>query len=271
MRHSRICYRVVGGEGGRQLDDDFATYRSGTPPGGKRQLIRGEGSGPQDPGGGVRLTAPRTDRFVLPVDTYDCGSGCEEQIPPPPPLPQGLPEWPVPRPAGDQSTRQSDRQPVEAGKVFTVLDDMAPEPVDSPVSAGLAVADGDTIGMLPLVRQAVLAGLNLCDSLVGGPTSTFLSSADGIVDLPGGVTISANLGVAPSTIAGVSYPTDLAGGVTTGVAPSAVIAEVASSAVAWAESPAEIAGVASLADTGAASWPKLLRWRPRPMLGQRHC
>ena len=186
----------------------------------------------------------------------------------------------MPRPAGDQSTRQSDRQPVEVGKVFTVLDDVAPEPVDSPVSAGLAVADGDTIGMLPLVRQAVLAGLNLCDSLVGGPTSTFLSSADGIVDLPGGVTISTNLGVAPSTIAGVSYPTDLAGGVTTGVAPSAVIAEVASSAViaevassaiAWAESPAEIAGVASSADAGAASWPKLLRWRPRPMLGQRHC
>ena len=75
----------------------------------------------------------------------------------------------MPRPAGGRSTRQSDWKPVEAVKVSTVLVDVAPEPMDS--------ADSDTIGMLPLVRQAVLAGLNFCDLVVGGPTPTFLSSA----------------------------------------------------------------------------------------------
>ena len=127
-----------------------------------------------------------------------------------------------------------------------MLVDETPEPVDSPVPAGLAGADGGTNRMPPLVCQAVLANLDLCDSVVGGPTSTFLSSADGIVDLAGDVTV------------GVSSPADLAGGVTIGVAPSAV-AEVASSAViAKAVSSADLAadvtvGVAFLAVAGVAS------------------
>ena len=55
---------------------------------GKQQLIQGEGSParisselqPQDPSGGVRLTAPWADRFVLSVETYDRRSGCEQHI-----------------------------------------------------------------------------------------------------------------------------------------------------------------------------------------------
>ena len=75
-----------------------------------------------------------------------------------------------------------------------MLVNVTPEPVDSPMPAGLASADGGTNHMPHLTRQAVLeddlsmkeevvADLDLCDSVVGGPTSTFLSSADGIVDL----------------------------------------------------------------------------------------
>ena len=59
---------MVDGEGRRQLHGDIATHGSGTPSGGKRQLIRGEGSivrisnilRPQDPGGGARLTGRLT-------------------------------------------------------------------------------------------------------------------------------------------------------------------------------------------------------------------
>ena len=52
------------------------------------------------------------------------------------------------------------------------------------------------------LKKEVVADLDFCDSVVGGPTSTFLSSADGIVDLAGDVTV------------GVSSPADLAGVVT---------------------------------------------------------
>ena len=95
-----------GGEGGRQLHDDLATNRSRAPPCGKGHLIRGEGSAarisnelrPQDPGGGVCLTASRVRMCALPVDTYGRGSGCEELVSLP--LQRGFVERPVPRPAG---------------------------------------------------------------------------------------------------------------------------------------------------------------------------
>ena len=137
---------------------------------------------------------------ALPVDTYGHGSGCEELVSFP--LPQGLVKRSVPRPAGGWSTRQSDWQPVEAVKVSAVLVDGTLEPVDGPVSAGLADTDGGTKRTPSLVQQAVLANLDLCNSVVGGPTSTFLSSADGIVALAGYVTT------------GALSPADLAGGVT---------------------------------------------------------
>ena len=40
------------------------------------------------------------------------------------------------------------------------------------MSAGLAGADGGTNCMPPFVWQPVLANLDLCNSVVGGPTST---------------------------------------------------------------------------------------------------
>ena len=57
---------MVGGEGGRQLSDDLAPGSSGTPPG--RNLG----------GGDIRIATPRDGTIVLPVDTYDRGSGCAE-------------------------------------------------------------------------------------------------------------------------------------------------------------------------------------------------
>ena len=85
-------------------------------------------------------------------------------------------------------------QPIEVVKVSAVLVDANPEQVDSHVSAGLFGADDGTNRMSPLTRQAaleddlsrkeeVVAGVNCCDYVVGGPNSTFLSSADGIVYL----------------------------------------------------------------------------------------
>ena len=132
------------------------------------------------------------------------------------PLLQGLVEPPVPRSTGSRSTRQSDRQPVDTVKVSAVMVDVTPEPVDSPVPAGLAGADGSTNSVPPLARQValeddlsmeeeVVADLDFGDSVVGGPTSTFLRSADMIADLAVDVTIS------------VSSPADLAGDVTIGV------------------------------------------------------
>ena len=52
------------------------------------------------------------------------------------------------------------------------------------------------------MEEEVVADLDLCDSVVGGQTSTFLRSVDGIVDFAGDVTI------------GVSSPADLAGDAT---------------------------------------------------------
>ena len=75
-----MCY--WGGRWKRcKLYDYLGTNRSGTPPGGKRHLIQGEGSAarmsnelrPQDPSGGVRLTTSRANICALPVDTYAAG------------------------------------------------------------------------------------------------------------------------------------------------------------------------------------------------------
>ena len=65
---------------------------------------------------------------------------------------------------------------------------------------GLAGVDGSTNRMPPLVRQVaseddlsmekeVVADLDFFDSVVGGPTSTLLRSADMIVDLAGDVIV----------------------------------------------------------------------------------
>ena len=86
--------------------------------------------------------------------------------------------------------------------------EVTPELVDSPVPAGLACADGSTNSTPLLIRQVaseddlsmeeeVVADLDFCDSVVGGPTSTFQRSDDMIVDLAGDVTV------------GVSSPADL--------------------------------------------------------------
>ena len=70
------------------------------------------------------------------------------------------------------------------------------------------------------------------DCVVGGPTYTFLRSADGIVDLAGDVTV------------GVSTPADRAGDVTVGVpSPSDLSGEV----TVGVSSPADLAGVTQCA------------------------
>ena len=160
------------------------------------------------------------------------------------------------QPAGSRATQQSDRQHVEAVKVSVVLVDVTPELVDSPVPTGLAGNDGETNRMPPLVWQAALEdGLSMKEEVVagvnyvvGGPTSTFLSSVDGIVDLAGDITVSMSssadlagvtVGVTYPADAGVASPAYLAGGVTIGVAPLAY---------AGVASPADFAEVASSAD-----------------------
>ena len=95
-----------------------------------------------------------------------------------------------------------------------MLVDATPEPVDGPVPASLPGADDGTNCMSPLIRQAVLEGdlsmteevvaeLDFCNSVVGGPTSAFLSSTDGM----------SSPAYLDMTI-GVSSPVDLAGDVT---------------------------------------------------------
>ena len=185
--------------------------------------------------------------FVPPADTYGRGGSYEEHVWFP--HEQGFVERRVLQPAGRWSTRQSDRQPVDAVKVSAVMINMIPELVDSPVPTGLAGANSSTN--------------DFCDSVVGGPTSTFLKNTGLIVCFAGDVTVgvsfpptlleSGDVTVGVSSPAdlggdvavGVSTPADLAGGVTIGVVPSAV-AEVASSAdIAEVASSADIAEVAS--------------------------
>ena len=107
-----------------------------------------------------------------PADTFGRGGSHEEHVCF---LLTRLVERPVPRPAGHWSTRQSDRQPVEAVKVSAVMVDVTPEPVDSPVLAG---ADRNTNSTPPFARQValeddlsmeeeVVADFNFRNSVVG--------------------------------------------------------------------------------------------------------
>ena len=122
------------------------------------------------------------------------------------------------------------------------------EPVNSPVPTGLAGANSSTNNTPPLVRnlaseddpplqEVVVANLNFCNYVVGGPISVPLKSAALLVDFAGDVTVgvSSLTELAGDVTVGVLFPANLAGGVTVGVAPSAIR-------------------------------PTLLRWRPRPTL-----
>ena len=141
-----------------------------------------------------------------------------------------------------------------------------PEPVDSHVPCRLAGANSSTNNTPPLVWQlaseddlsmeeVVVADLNFCNSVVGGPTSTPLNSAGLIVDLAGDVTVGVSspaelagdvtVGVSsPANLAGyvtvcVSFPADLAGDVTVGVS---FPAEIAGDVTVGVSSPANLAG-----------------------------
>ena len=211
--------------------------------------------------------------FMPPADTYGRGRSYEERVCFP--LEHGLDERLVLQTADRRSARQSDRQPGNTVKVYVVLIAMIPKPVDCPVPTGLASANSSINEMPPLVRQmasddnlsieeAVVTDLDFCDSVVGGPTSTFLKNTGLIVDLAGGVTVGVSspadldgdvtIGVSsPADLAGdiavaVTSPTDLNKNITIGVVLSAV-AEVASSAdIAEVASSADLAEVASSAD-----------------------
>ena len=142
-------------------------------------------------------------------------------------------------------------------KVSAVIIDMIPEPVDSPVPASLTGANSSTNKTPPLVWQLVseddlsleevlVADINFCNSVVGGPTSTFLKNTGLIVDLAGDVTV------------GVSSPVELAGDVTAGVSSPA---DLAVDVTVGVSSPADLAGGVTIRVA-----PSLLRWRPRPTL-----
>ena len=113
-----------------------------------------------------------------------------------------------------------------------MLVDVIPELVEEPVPTSTTGDDGDTEYMSPLVWQAVLGnGLSMkeevvpsvdCyDSLVGEPTSAYLDSAGGFVDLAGGDTV------------GVTSPANLVRGITVGVTSlaDAVVASLANAEV----------------------------------------
>ena len=195
------------------------------------------------------------------VDTYGRGSSCEEHVCFP--LPR-LVERPVPQLAGSRWTRLSDRQPVDVVRVSAVMvavtpELATPEPVDSPAPAGLAGSDGGTSSAPLLVWQValeddlsmeeeVVADLDFCESVVGGPTSTFLRSADMIIYLAGDVTVgvSSPADLAGDVTIGVSSTADLAGGVTVGVAS---LADLAGN---FTVSVTSLADLASVVTTGAA-------------------
>ena len=115
--------------------------------------------------------------------------------------------------------------------VSAVLIDMILEPVDSPVPTGLAGANSSINDTPPLVRQmtsedsfsmeeAVVANLDFCDSVVRGPTSTFLKNTGLIVDLAGCVTVgvTSSADFTKVVTVGVTSLADPAGVVTAGVA-----------------------------------------------------
>ena len=97
-------------------------------------------------------------------------------------------------------------------------------------------------------EKVVVADLNFCNSVVGGPTSTPLKSAGLIVDLAEDVTVgvSSPADLAGSVTVGVLFPAYLAGGV--GAAPSAVAEVVSSSNIAEVVHSAALAELASSAD-----------------------
>ena len=168
------------------------------------------------------------------------------------------------RPAAGRHNSLIDGQYIEAVKVSAVLVNVTPGLVEEPVLIGTTGDDGDTDYMSLMVWQVLLGddlsmkeevvpGVDCCDSVVGGPTSAFLDSAVGFVDLAGGVTI----GVTSLADAGVASPADLAGGVTVGVASPADAAVASLADLAGGDNirvtSLANAGVASLADAGVAS------------------
>ena len=158
--------------------------------------------------------------FMPPADTFGREGSYEEHVCFP--LEQGLVERPMFQPAGRQSSRQSNRQPVDAVKVSTVLIDMIPEPMDSPVPTGLAMltvasttrhqqmASEHNFSM----EEAVLTDLDFCDSVVGGPTSTCLAEVASSADL---AEVASSADLAGDVTVGVMYLADPAGVVTDGV------------------------------------------------------
>ena len=167
---------------------------------------------------------------------------------------------PPPR-TGRRLTQQSNRQPVDVVKVSALMIDMIPDPVGSPVPTGIAGANSSTNNNPPLVHQMasedslsmeeeVVADLNFCGSVVGGPTSTFLKNTGLIVDLAGDVIVgvSSPADLAGDVTVGVSSLADLAGDVAVGVSSLADLVGVVPSAVAEVASSVNIAEVASSAD-----------------------
>ena len=140
-----------------------------------------------------------------------------------------------------------DRQPVEAVKVSAVLVDVTPEPVDSPVPASLAGADGSTNRTPPLVRQAMLESGHFFTVILWSDHqplhsrvvlmgSWILLETSPLVCRPRPTLIAGDV------TAGVSSPTYLAEGVTIGVAPSAVAGVASSADLAEVASSADLAG-----------------------------
>ena len=187
---------------------------------------------PQNPGGGARLTGPRSDRYVLPVNMDSRGSGSEGQDCVP--LPRGLFQWPAPRSDDARLTGQYGWSPVEVVMISAVFVD----PVGIPVTAGQVGADGGAGDGPVFAWKAAWSGLDLCD-LIGG---LCLDGTDGIVVLNG----DAAIGVVSSVVDGASSA--IAEVVSSAVAEvlSSAVAEVESSAVDEVASSA-VAEVASLA------------------------
>ena len=115
----------------------------------------------------------------------------------------------------------------------------------------------------PSMEEEAVANLDFCESVVGGPTSTFLRSAEIIVDCAGDVTVGVSSPGRPCwkrhrwcvvsgrpccITVGVSSPANLAGGVPVGVVPSAVAGVASPDDIAEVASSAYLAEVASSAE-----------------------
>ena len=132
----------------------------------------------------MRLTGFRSDGCVLLVNMDSRGGGSEGQDCFP--LSRRLVQRPVPRSDDDRPTGQSGWPPVE---VVAVLVDVTLDTVDIPAPAGEADANGGAGDRPVSVRRAAWAGLDFCDSMVGGLTFAFLDGADRIMDLAGDVAV----------------------------------------------------------------------------------